>query len=656
MNAKAKHLIVILVFLISAGDAFSQNTGKSLYFWKLHSVTGEFLLNGFYREQQRSGPEINEYQKSSFLTGGVFLRTNSSILNKNFLTLDIDAGYMPATSRDNFLVIPDQAEVSTIKKIGGISATFFQQKNITLNVFGNYEERYFARENLTDIKSIDRNWGSILNYNNKFLPVTIDFHSKKWNEEELESGRKYTLDQNLFGARVSKSFTNRDRNDLRYSHDDNVSVNQNLFRIANTIDNIDFTSRINIDTKQKFTLNTTMSNLYQRGYTNIKRFHASEGIFAQLPANLSVFSNYNFVKTRYDASDLTHNNITGTLQHKLYQSLQTRINFEYNHINHTIYREHNTKTGFELNYTKKIPRGQLTVSYKYDKYRQNYTSDPSDLAIRNEQYTLSDSKIVLLRLPDIKPESVAVKDITGTLIYEPDLDYILIERNQYIEIRRIPGGLIADNSVVLIDYTATQPGSYEYDANSHVVNSSIYLFNNLLSFYYRFSTQDYSNLVSTEFVTLNYFTQNLAGLRLDFDFINGGAEYEDYKSSILPYHMWRYYVNFQKNFGTKFMFMLTANKQDYVMLDQPEPEYQKYLDFSSKAIYTVYKSTNVNLDLMYRKQTGRGIDLDLMTAKAEINSSFNRLYVAAGVEVYKRNYVGETINFKGIYFKLVRKF
>lgn len=656
MYPKAKHLIVILVFLISAGDAFSQSTGKSLYFWKLHSVTGEFLLNGFYREQERSGPEINEYLKSSFLTGGVFLRTNSSILNKNFLSLDIDAGYMPATSRDNFLVIPDQAEVSTIKKIGGISATFFQQKNITLNIFGNYEERYFARENLTDIKSIDRNWGSILNYNNKFLPVTIDFHNKKWNEEELESGRNYTMDQKLFGARMSKSFTNRDRNDLHYSHDDNVNVNQNLFRIANTIDNIDFTSRINIDTKQKFTLNTTMSNLYQRGYTNIKRFQASEGIFAQLPANLSVFSNYNFIKTRYDASDLTHNNITAALQHKLFQSLQSRINFEYNHISHTIYREHNTKTGFELNYAKKIPRGQFTLSYKYDKYRQNYTSDPSDLKISNEQYTLSDSKIVLLRLPDVDPESVTVKDITGTLIYEPGLDYILIERNQYIEIRRIPGGLIPDNSVVQIDYIATQPGAYEYDANSHVVNTNIYLFDNLLSFYYRFSTQDYSNLVTTEFVTLNYFNQNLAGFRLDFDFINGGAEYEDYKSSILPYHMWRYYLNFQKNIGKKLIFMLTGNIQDYVMLDKPEPEYQKYMDFSSKAIYPVYKSTNINLDLMYRKQTGRGIDLDLMTAKAEINSSYNRLYVAAGVEVYKRNYVGETINFKGIYFKLVRKF
>jgi len=656
MCSKAKYLTIALVILVSVSDAISQSANRSLYFWKLHSVTGEVLFNGFYREQERIGPEINEYQKSTFLTGGVFLKTNSSILNKNFLTLDIDAGYMPATSRDNFLVIPDQAEVSTIKKIGGISATFFPQKNITLNLFGNYEERYFARENLTDIKSVDRNWGSILNYNNKFLPVTLDYHNKKWNEEELQTGRNYTMDQNLFNARTNKSFTNRDRNELRFSHDDNVNINQNMYRIANTIDNIDFTSRINLDAKQKYSLNTTISNLNQRGYTIIKRFQASESFHSILPANLSFLANYNFFNTHYESSDLKQHNINSSLQHRLYQSLQSRINFEYNNINQTVYQESNTKTGFELDYTKKIPRGQLSLSYRFDKYRQNYSSDPSALKINNEQYILSDSKIVLLRLPDIDPESVVVKDKTGTLIYEIGLDYILIERNKYIEIRRIPGGLIENNSIIQIDYTATQPGSYKYDANSHVINGGIYLFNNLLSFYYRFSTQDYSNLVTTEFVTLNYFTQNLAGFRIDFDFVNAGAEYEDYKSSILPYHMWRYYLNFQKNVGNKLMFMLSGNIQDYVMLDKPEPEYQKYMDLTAKTIYTIYKNTNINLDLMYRKQNGRGISLDLMTAKTEVTSSVKLLYITVGLEVYKRNYVGEIINFKGTYFKLVRKF
>jgi hypothetical protein len=59
---------------------------------------------------------------------------------------------------------------------------------------------------------------------------------------------------------------------------------------------------------------------------------------------------------------------------------------------------------------------------------------------------------------------------------------------------------------------------------------------------------------------------------------------------------------------------------------------------------------------MYRKQTGQSIDLNLFTARSEITSQINLLYLTLGVELYKRDYVGEVINFKGTYVKIVRKF
>jgi hypothetical protein len=178
----------------------------------------------------------------------------------------------------------------------------------------------------------------------------------------------------------------------------------------------------------------------------------------------------------------------------------------------------------------------------------------------------------------------------------------------------------------------------------------------VLSFNYRFSTQDYTNIEKTEFVTLNYFTQNIVGCRIDFDFVSAGAEYDVYKSSILPYKMMRYYLNFQKRYGKKMMLMLSGNMQNYVMLDGPEPEYQKYMDVTGKVVYSLFKQTQLNLDLMYRNQKGRGIDLDLLSSKLEVTSAMNRLFLTFGLEVYRRNYVGEIINFKGTYIKIIRKF
>jgi hypothetical protein len=656
MILRAKYMIIAPIILALSCNVLAQSNGKSMYFWRLNSVSGEARLEAHYREQEQIGVSINETQKSSFLSGGLLIRTNSSILHPNFMVLDVDAGFFPATSRDTYIVVPDQSEVRTVKKLD-VTALFFKQKPINISLFGNFDESYSTRENLTDVKTVNRHLGTSLVYSNKFLPVTFDFHSRKWDEKEIQTGRSYTLDQKLFNASAIKSFTKRDRNEFRYSHDDNVNVNQNLYRVANTIDNIDFYSRINLDAKQKYNLNTTVSNISQYGNINLKRFQASESFMGQLPKNFSVYISYNFYKSQQESNNLQQHNVNASLKKKIYESLITGVNFEYNKINHTVYKEYNTKAGFELNYTKKIPTGgQLIIAYRFDRYHQDYTADPSARSIVSEPYTLTDSKIVLLRLPDINIATVVVKDYSGTLIYQIGIDYILVERGKYIEIRRIPGGLIANNSAVLVDYTAIQPGSYKYDANAHVLNTSVYLLNNVLSFYYRFSTQDYTNLVSTEFVTLNYFTQNLVGTRVDFGFFYAGIEYEDYKSSILPYRMTRYYANFQKYIGNKLMVMLNGNVQDYVMLDKPEPEYQKYMDVTGKAIYTIYKLTSLNVDLMYRKQKGSGIDLDLFTAKTEITSIISRLYVTLGVELYHRNYVGEILNFKGTYIKIVRKF
>lgn len=655
MNKMAKYLLVLPIILVMSGFAISQTENKKFYLWKLHSIRGEARLNGLYRELERIGLNFKEYQKSSYLSGGLFLSTNSSILNKNFLDLDIDAGYMPETSKEDFIVIPDQAELRTMKKLG-ISASFLKQKKVTLNLFGNYDENYSSRENLTDIKSINKHFGGTLSYANKFLPVTIDFHNRKWYEKEVQTDRRYTLDQNTFGARTYKSFGKLDRSEFKFSHDENVSVNQNLFRVANTIDNVDFVSSVYLDAKKKYSLNTLVSNFNQKGTTNLKRFQASENVNVLLPHNLSFSGNYNLYNIRQDLSTLIQNSINTSLQHKLFESLISKINFDYNVVNHTVFQEFNSKVGVEFNYSKKIPAGQLLINYKFDRYHQDYTSEPSPLNVYSELYTLSDNEIRLLKVTDVIIGSVVVKDITSTIIYVNGIDYILIERNKFIEIRRIPGGSINDKSSVLIDYTATQPGKYNYDANTHMFSSNICLFDNILSLSYRFATQNYSNMEGTSFVALNYFTQNLAGLHLDFEFINGGAEYENYQSSILPYRMMRYYVSFQKNYKEKVILMLNGNAQNYVMLDEPEPKYQKYIDFTGRINYLFTKKTSLNIDMMYRKQTGRGIDLDLFTSKTEIITFINLLYITLGAEIYKRNYVGEQINFKGAYLKIARKF
>ena len=652
---KAKYFIILISCFCYAGNGVGQKNPDAFKVFGIRSYSGELMFRGFYRDREQSGERVNEKQQSYYYAGGLLLNASTYLLHPNFCEMELGAGYMPESNRDNFMASPDQSEVRTVKKLN-LMTTFFNRKKITVVASANYDESYARRENLTDVKTTNKYLGGSLIYSNKYIPVTFDFYRRKLVQTEIQTHRILKIDQTHFEGRAEQSFTANDRQFLTYSHKINSNLNENNFFMTNTIDDVNFNSNINLGPKRIFTFNTTVANIYQRGNSYFNRFQAMENLCIKLPANFGFSTIYNYYNINQLLSRLTQNTSLNSLNHKLFKSLDSRFFFEYSNISHTVYQEYNSKTGFDLNYTKKIPWGDLHLSYGYFRYHQKYSSDSINLYVSNEEYTLSDNKIVLLRRPYINLTSVVVKDVTGTIIYQPGFDYILIERGKYIEIRRIPSGLIPNDGIVYLDYTAKLPGAYKYDADNHAFTADVTLFKGKIDVYYRLSVQNYKNLENTDYITLNYFTQNVVGFRLGLGLFSGGAEYEDYKSTILPYRMVRYYINLQKNFSNRLLLSLNGNMQNYTMLNEPEARYQRYMDISGKAEYTIIKQTKLNLDVMYRKQSGRGIDLDLLTARLEITSVIYQLYVTAGVEVYRRDYIGDKINFKGTYIQLSRRF
>lgn len=652
---RAIFFIIIFLYLFATGNVFAQKSRDSFKFFGIRAYSGELSFKGFYRDREQSGEKIFEKQKSYYYAGGIMMNASAYLLHPNFCELELGAGYMPESNRDNFMASPDQAEVRTLKKLN-MMASFLNRKKVTIVASANYDESYAKRENLTDIKTTNKYLGGSLVYSNKYIPITLDFYRRKLVQREIQTGRVLKMDQTHFQGRAEQSFTANDRQFLTYSHKINSNLNENNFFMANTIDDVNLNSNITLGPKKIFNFNTTISNIYQYGNSYFNRFQVMENLFIKLPANFVFSTNYNYYNIDQPVTKLTQNTSLNSLNHKLFKSLDSKFYFEYSNLNHTAYSEYNSKTGFDFNYAKKTRLGELHLSYGYFRYHQKYTSDSVNMNVASEEYILSDSKIVLLKRPYISLPSVVVKDITGTIIYQPGLDYILIERVKYIEMRRIPSGLIPNDGAVFLDYSAKLPGSYKYDADNHAFTANFTLLKGKVDIYYRLSVQDYRNLENTDYITLNYYTQNVVGFRAGFGLLSGGAEYESYKSSIVPYHMVRYYINFQKNFKNKLVFTLNGNMQNYTMLNDPESRVQRYMDVSGKAEYQIIKQIKVNFDVMYRKQSGRGIDLDLLTARLEVTSVIYQLYVTAGAEVYRRNYIGDKINFKGTYIQISRKF
>jgi hypothetical protein len=373
-----------------------------------------------------------------------------------------------------------------------------------------------------------------------------------------------------------------------------------------------------------------------------------------LPKRIGFNGVYSYYDNDQLETRLKQHSVVGELSHMLYASLRSGLLFEYNNLSQTSFRQKYTRAGVNFKYTKKIPRGQLRLNYSFIRRNEEVDSDPVPLQIIDEEHTLSDDRIELLEKPFVNLNTVVVTDITQTIFYRLDFDYILIERGDFVEIQRIPGGLIANNQPVLIDYTADQQGSYKYDMDNQQFSASVTIFERLVEFYFRLGEQDYDNVEFSDLLTLNYYSQRIYGSRISYRIFEGGIEYDSYKSNITPYNMMRYYIRLNWRYKNKLLLSLNGNLRDIERIDRIDN--QKYLDVSGRAAYSFSPQTKLNLDMGYRKQEGRQIDLDMITVRTEFSTLYRQLYFSAGLELFKRTYVGEILNFSGAYFKIERRF
>jgi hypothetical protein len=319
-----------------------------------------------------------------------------------------------------------------------------------------------------------------------------------------------------------------------------------------------------------------------------------------------------------------------------------------------LHKESDMRGGVDLKYTKKIPTGYLNLGYRY--YRLEHLTEGVEgmLQVINEEQILTDGEVTLLNKPYVEDFSLVVKDLTGVVIYQLNFDYILIDRGSFTEVQRVPGGLIPNGAMVYIDYVFRQPGSYSYGANNNHFNASILLFQRLIELYYSFSVQDYPRVNQGDLLTLNYYRQHIYGIRFDVGFARAGVEADLYDSNIVPYRMRRYYMDVNWNFRSHLLLTLNGNIRDYRMI--ADEVNQLYANFSGKVVYRIGPRMRVSLESGYLNQQGANIDLDLLTSRAEFQSTINKLQLRVGLEMYRRLYLNSEFAFNGAYIQFTRRF
>jgi len=646
-----KKLILIFAMVLIARVTLSQSTPSG--FFHPESLNGHVKFNALYRAQKSVIGDVAEDQRSTYYIGGIMLNTTSYFWSPDLLYVNLDVEYNPETRDETYLLSPDRSEVRTMKKLD-FRTSIFRNKSLSLNTFVNLSETYFNRELLTNIKSDNKQWGGIFSIYNKVLPVSVSYRQSDWKQDELQTGRTFTMKQDDLTGRASKSFGDNDNHELIYTRSNYFYNYAGSSEVKNLINKASLTDNIYFDSERKFNFNSYVSYYDQAGSNEFEKIDANERLVFELPANLRLTGGYTFNRLTDPTQVMTQNRITGSLNHRLFESLTTNVYADYSAISQTIYDESNLRAGADINYTKKIPTGTLNLSYRYYRSYFDMKGVSAPLRIINEEHILSDGQTALLDKPNVDLTTVVVKDQAGVLVYQINFDYILILRNNYVEVQRVPGGQIANNQAVTVDYTAIQPGSYSYIADNNAFSSSILLFGKLIEIYYSYSVQDYNKLTETEFLTLNYYNQNVLGGRIDLGVAGAGIEYDTYNSNIIPYKRYRYFIDLNLTIHPKLLFALNGNLMDYKLID--DEVNQIHANITGKVSYLISHKTRIDFDAGYLRQRGKNIDLDLITSKLELSTSFRQLFLKGGFEMYNRHYLESDFLYAGTFIELVRKF
>jgi len=621
--------------------------------WNLTGLSGELTAGGLAATGHINTYNIDNKFSTSNYYGGIFVKTSSYIWTPNFLTVDVDGGYFPESRQDLYLVSPNIYNVVNTKKLH-IGSTLFPRKMISLSGHINWDDSYDSRENLTDIRTNSKNYGGNLSFRNKVLPLSVNYSESLWDSKEMLTGRDFNYHQKDIESRVNRSFTGRDNNELMYVHNDYARKDYSLYTIRNVSDNLMLQDALFLDSTRRSMVNSNIYGTRQKGNDSFNQLRVSENLYYRLPYNLSLNTGYTYYYIERKPQELQQNTVNVLLGHQLFESLHTGLLYEYNHALETTYQEENNKIGLELNYIKKtFANGLLNMQYSYYRVFENRRSSDVLLTIQNEVYTISDR--VLLKRPYVDQTTLQVKDSTGTAVYQEGLDYTVSAMGSFLELQRIPGGLIPDNGKIYVFYNALQPGAYSYDINQNNFALNYSIFKHLLDFYYRTSRTSFDHIHRAENLLLDYLTEDVYGTSVTYKAAVAGAEYSDYQSSLVPYTMMRYFFSWQGRYKRHFIFSVNGNLRDYKL--PKESSHRIFRDLNGMASYAFSNNSKMDLTVGYQSQEGQQIGLDMFSVRLKYTTVYRRLNFVFGADTYQREYLGtQKTDYAGVYIQIIKKF
>ncbi|NDY41413.1 hypothetical protein G3N55_00915 [Dissulfurirhabdus thermomarina] len=221
------------------------------------------------------------------------------------------------------------------------------------------------------------------------------------------------------------------------------------------------------------------------------------------------------------------------LEHRLFQSLTTRIGAGGARTTYLSGRETHRSAFLNVSYRKRLPAAsRLSLFFSLNRDVTDRDVKARFLEVRDERLTV-DPLGNLLEKTDIDPATVQVWNETRTVRYSPGVDYDLHPVGRRLELLPHPGGGVSVGDVLSVDYTYTVNPSIRYRTVTHGLGATLQLFRNRYRVFVNYTGSDQDLLGgSDEAIRLDNTAAFVAGMEAAYRFHTLGLEYDRTDSRI----------------------------------------------------------------------------------------------------------------------------
>jgi hypothetical protein len=534
----------------------------------LDPVRGSVGLNGIFQYDHSTSGGTSSDSTVTLLQQTVSLSTGGSVVSPNLLNWRASGTFGVGEEWDHS---PQQSE-SAIDLFSAydLRADILRTSELPVSVFASRGESYVNRAFAALLRNTTDRYGATVNWRSPVLPSTLQVSHTRTVQDTLAGEVQYILDEDQL--QFETQWEPNDQHHVTFNYEYNGVDQNNPLAINNAYElhNATATHTWQIDPEGRYSLTQFVNFSTQSGDFPYTQFRASELLRMRHTEDFETSLNYAYDRQEYSTSVTGVHSASAGFTHRLFTSLTTTGQVGGSISDRTFFgeQEGNSQTrnffgNLGVNYTKKVPFGQFTANLGGGYSQSDNGAIGGTQQIFNEFQTLSDSRPLLLTRTGLEPDSIMVFNAAGTRQYIRGIDYTVRKVGNVVQLDRVVGGNIEDDSTVRLNYDLVPLPGYTATTTTFNAGARYDLLEGPLTglgFFARYAQQDQSISSSSSLLLPENVRDIIFGTDYKFWKITLRAEQEYRDSTLAAMDATRFSARYADRINDRTTLSLTATQ------------------------------------------------------------------------------------------------